>query len=174
MFTQLQAHRDRAQGGLGIGLTLARRLVEMHGGTIEAQSEGLGSGSRFIVQLPVTPDAHAEDDVRGRESSVRRPRVPGADRGRQSGCGRDDAPDAGVQGAQCPGRRRRRGGDRGRPNGSPHRSRLSTSACRAWMATKRRVASASGLAHASCSSPSRVGDRTRTSGGRGTPASIIT
>ena len=69
MFTQLQAHRDRAQGGLGIGLTLARRLVEMHGGTIEAESEGAGFGSRFIVQLPITPDAHAEDDVRGREST---------------------------------------------------------------------------------------------------------
>jgi signal transduction histidine kinase len=69
MFTQLQAHRDRAQGGLGIGLTLARRLVEMHGGTIEAQSEGLGFGSRFIVQLPVTPDADVEDDVRRREST---------------------------------------------------------------------------------------------------------
>jgi signal transduction histidine kinase len=68
MFTQLQEHRDRAQGGLGIGLTLAKRLVEMHGGTIEAQSEGLGSGSRFVVRLPITPDADVEDDVGGRES----------------------------------------------------------------------------------------------------------
>ena len=68
MFTQLQAHRDRAQGGLGIGLTLAKRLVEMHGGTIEAQSEGVGRGSRFVVRLPITPDAEVEDDVRGRES----------------------------------------------------------------------------------------------------------
>jgi CheY-like chemotaxis protein/anti-sigma regulatory factor (Ser/Thr protein kinase) len=68
MFTQLQAHRDRAQGGLGIGLTLAKRLVEMHGGTIEAQSEGVGSGSRFVVRLPITLDADVEDDVRGRES----------------------------------------------------------------------------------------------------------
>ena len=68
MFTQLQAHRDRAQGGLGIGLTLAKRLVEMHGGTIEAHSEGVGFGSRFIVQLPITPEAHLEDDGRGRES----------------------------------------------------------------------------------------------------------
>ena len=53
MFTQLQAHRDRTQGGLGIGLTLARRLVVLHGGTIEARSDGPGRGSSFIVRLPV-------------------------------------------------------------------------------------------------------------------------
>jgi CheY-like chemotaxis protein len=53
MFTQLQAHRDRTYGGLGIGLTLARRLVELHGGRIEAKSEGSGHGSRFSVELPV-------------------------------------------------------------------------------------------------------------------------
>ena len=52
MFTQLQGHRDRTHGGLGIGLTLARRLVELHGGTIEATSEGPGRGSRFEVTLP--------------------------------------------------------------------------------------------------------------------------
>jgi CheY-like chemotaxis protein len=53
MFTQLQAHRDRTQGGLGIGLTLAKRLVVLHGGTIEARSDGPGRGSTFIVQLPI-------------------------------------------------------------------------------------------------------------------------
>jgi CheY-like chemotaxis protein len=53
MFTQLQAHRDRAHGGLGIGLTLARRLVELHEGTIEATSDGPGCGSAFIVRLPL-------------------------------------------------------------------------------------------------------------------------
>jgi signal transduction histidine kinase len=53
MFTQLQAHRDRTHGGLGIGLTLARRLVELHGGTIEAASDGLGRGSRFTIRLPL-------------------------------------------------------------------------------------------------------------------------
>ena len=53
MFTQLQEHRDRTQGGLGIGLTLARRLVELHGGTIEGASDGPGRGSRFTVRLPV-------------------------------------------------------------------------------------------------------------------------
>src|SRR5262245_14280038 len=53
LFTQANRSLDRPQGGLGIGLTLVRRLVEMHGGTVEAQSEGLGRGSEFIVCLPV-------------------------------------------------------------------------------------------------------------------------
>ena len=53
MFTQLQAHRDRTFGGLGIGLSLARRLVELHAGTIEARSDGPGRGSIFTVRLPM-------------------------------------------------------------------------------------------------------------------------
>ncbi|HTM25360.1 MAG TPA: ATP-binding protein [Vicinamibacterales bacterium] len=55
MFTQLQGYRDRALGGLGIGLTLAKRLVELHGGTIDAHSEGLGRGSTFTARLPIAP-----------------------------------------------------------------------------------------------------------------------
>jgi signal transduction histidine kinase len=51
MFAQLRDYRDRTQGGLGIGLTLARRLVELHGGSIEASSDGPGLGSRFVVRL---------------------------------------------------------------------------------------------------------------------------
>jgi CheY-like chemotaxis protein len=53
MFTQVERSLERAQGGLGIGLTLVRRLVEMHGGGVEAKSEGLGTGSEFIVTLPL-------------------------------------------------------------------------------------------------------------------------
>ncbi len=53
MFRQVDRSRDRAQGGLGIGLTLVRRLVELHGGTINAQSEGPGKGSEFVVRLPM-------------------------------------------------------------------------------------------------------------------------
>ena len=60
MFTQLQAHRDRTHGGLGIGLTLARRMVELHGGTIEAHSEGAGRGCTFVVRLPVASPTAAE------------------------------------------------------------------------------------------------------------------
>jgi CheY-like chemotaxis protein len=52
MFTQVAGH-GQTQGGLGLGLTLARRLVELHGGTIEAHSEGEGRGSEFVVRLPV-------------------------------------------------------------------------------------------------------------------------
>jgi CheY-like chemotaxis protein len=59
MFTQFPGHRDRSHGGLGIGLTLARRLVERHGGTIDAKSEGPGRGSVFTVTLPAAIDAAA-------------------------------------------------------------------------------------------------------------------
>jgi PAS domain S-box-containing protein len=52
MFMQVESSTDRSQGGLGIGLTLVRRLVEMHGGRIEARSEGLGKGSEFLTRLP--------------------------------------------------------------------------------------------------------------------------
>ena len=52
LFTQGDRGLDRAQGGLGVGLTLARRLAQMHGGGIEAFSGGVGSGSEFVVRLP--------------------------------------------------------------------------------------------------------------------------
>ena len=57
MFTQVDRSSRRAQGGLGIGLTLVRSLVAMHGGRVEARSEGLGSGSEFVVELPVLAGA---------------------------------------------------------------------------------------------------------------------
>jgi CheY-like chemotaxis protein/two-component sensor histidine kinase len=66
MFTQVGRSMDRAQGGLGIGLTLVRRLVQMHGGTIDAESPGTGLGSTFTVRLPladVRPDAAAPSDA---------------------------------------------------------------------------------------------------------------
>ncbi len=52
LFAQVKENRNRAQGGLGIGLTLAKRLVELHQGSIEVYSEGPGTGSRFTVRLP--------------------------------------------------------------------------------------------------------------------------
>lgn len=52
MFWQHEHALERAQGGLGIGLTLVRQLVDLHGGTIEARSEGVGRGSEFVVRLP--------------------------------------------------------------------------------------------------------------------------
>lgn len=54
MFAQADRTLDRAQGGLGIGLSLARNLVQMHGGRIEASSKGPGCGSEFVVRLPLT------------------------------------------------------------------------------------------------------------------------
>lgn len=53
MFMQLDGTSERSQGGLGIGLTLVKRLTEMHGGSIEARSDGGGQGSEFIVHLPI-------------------------------------------------------------------------------------------------------------------------
>jgi PAS domain S-box-containing protein len=57
MFSQVARSLERSQGGLGIGLSLVRRLVEMHDGRIEAHSEGVGRGSEFIVRLPVVVEA---------------------------------------------------------------------------------------------------------------------
>jgi CheY-like chemotaxis protein len=56
MFTQVDRTLERSQGGLGIGLTLAKRLVEMHGGSIQAFSDGADRGSEFVVRLPVLID----------------------------------------------------------------------------------------------------------------------
>jgi len=52
MFTQVDRSIERSEGGLGIGLWLVRRLVELHGGTVEARSDGPGKGSAFVVALP--------------------------------------------------------------------------------------------------------------------------
>ena len=66
MFTQVDRSLEMSQGGLGIGLSLVQRLVNMHGGTVEATSAGLGQGSEFVVHLPllnewtqpIAPDSH--------------------------------------------------------------------------------------------------------------------
>jgi len=55
LFTQADRALDRSQGGLGIGLTLVRTLVKMHGGTVQAASAGPGQGSEFILRLPTMP-----------------------------------------------------------------------------------------------------------------------
>jgi PAS domain S-box-containing protein len=61
MFVQADSSLHRSQGGLGIGLTLVRSLVELHGGTVEATSDGLGKGCEFTVRLPIL---RASDVVR--------------------------------------------------------------------------------------------------------------
>ena len=55
MFTQISGWRDRAQGGLGIGLSLVRTLVEMPGGRVVVTSSGMDQGSTFTVTLPLAP-----------------------------------------------------------------------------------------------------------------------
>jgi two-component system CheB/CheR fusion protein len=70
LFTQADHSLDRAQGGLGIGLTLVKSLVELHGGTIEASSEGIGKGSAFIVRLPALGSQ--------RQSALSSPAIPDA------------------------------------------------------------------------------------------------
>ncbi|HET6387575.1 MAG TPA: ATP-binding protein, partial [Armatimonadota bacterium] len=53
LFVQTDRSFDRSQGGLGIGLTLVRRMIEMHGGSVVAESDGIGRGSEFVVRLPL-------------------------------------------------------------------------------------------------------------------------
>jgi signal transduction histidine kinase/ActR/RegA family two-component response regulator len=76
MFSQIDQSLERSHGGLGIGLTLARRLVELHGGSIEARSEGVGQGSEFIVRLPFAVDRVSTQpeklDEEGKPDSKRR------------------------------------------------------------------------------------------------------
>jgi len=77
MFGQVQSALDRSQGGLGIGLSLSKRLIEMHGGQISARSAGVGRGSELVVRLPIAapalPDAAAA-------TSDQAPRTDGAAR----------------------------------------------------------------------------------------------
>lgn len=61
MFTQVDGTLEQTHGGLGIGLTLARRLVELHGGTISATSAGPGKGSEFTVELPLCLEHKSEN-----------------------------------------------------------------------------------------------------------------
>jgi CheY-like chemotaxis protein len=81
MFSQVNSAIDRAEGGLGIGLALVKGLVTLHGGRVEARSEGIGRGSEFIVVLPQRVLAPAEPAVAEPEtnaanaSAVRRARV---------------------------------------------------------------------------------------------------
>ena len=76
MFFQLDRALDRARGGLGIGLALSKRLIELHGGTLEARSQGPGHGSTFVARVPVcdpdaTGDAHEQAQERPSSSRAR-------------------------------------------------------------------------------------------------------
>ncbi|MCL4182984.1 MAG: response regulator, partial [Burkholderiaceae bacterium] len=81
LFGQVNRHHSRAQGGLGIGLNLAQRLVRMHGGSMQASSAGAGHGSVFSVRLPLAAGAgpHGQDAKPEAVSSLDRQRIPVAD-----------------------------------------------------------------------------------------------
>lgn len=72
LFTQVHTSIDRAQGGLGIGLTVVKSLVEMHGGTIVAQSDGVDRGSTFTIRLPLLANA-ANNGVRRTDAPAAAP-----------------------------------------------------------------------------------------------------
>jgi signal transduction histidine kinase/DNA-binding response OmpR family regulator len=77
LFTQVEHSLDRAHGGLGIGLTLVRQLVQLHGGRVHAASAGLGRGSEFVVHLPLLDKADLP------EHPAARPRAAEASLGRR-------------------------------------------------------------------------------------------
>jgi two-component system, chemotaxis family, CheB/CheR fusion protein len=74
LFVQADNSLSRTQGGLGVGLTLVRRIIELHGGTVSATSEGLSKGSEFVVRLPVSSETHAKAS---RVYSLNDPKAPG-------------------------------------------------------------------------------------------------
>lgn len=78
LFQQINRDSERSQGGLGIGLTLVKSLVELHGGTVVAQSAGPGNGSEFVVRLPVAttvPDVALPAGIKGSPIALERRRV---------------------------------------------------------------------------------------------------
>ncbi len=74
LFYQVDRTIDRSDGGLGIGLSLVKNLVQLHGGTVEAHSAGRGRGSEFVVRLPCLPPAHADAAGAPAAAAARPPR----------------------------------------------------------------------------------------------------
>jgi PAS domain S-box-containing protein len=85
MFRQVDGSLERAQGGLGIGLTLVRRLVELHGGTVNAQSDGPGTGSEFIVRMPIVAERAQETAATAPAAVLAKQRILVVDDNKDSG-----------------------------------------------------------------------------------------
>jgi PAS domain S-box-containing protein len=84
MFAQVDTSLERSNAGLGIGLTLVSRLVELHGGRVEAHSDGPGTGSEFVVSLPTTDPPAARQKAPEGEQSMKRYRMLVVDDNRDS------------------------------------------------------------------------------------------
>ncbi|CAI8917368.1 Histidine kinase [Methylocaldum szegediense] len=83
LFTQAERTIDRSQGGLGIGLTIVQKVVELHGGRVDARSEGPGKGSEFVIHLPIYEGftgGGATGEVRSVGRTTSDQGLPGADR----------------------------------------------------------------------------------------------
>ena len=72
LFAQVESHRDRAQGGLGIGLALVKKLIELHGGEVTAESPGSDRGSTFAIRLPLAAGSPIHSTPESKSAGTRR------------------------------------------------------------------------------------------------------
>jgi signal transduction histidine kinase len=93
LFTQIDQPNGRPQGGLGIGLALVRRLVEMHGGTVTASSDGPGKGCDFLIRLPLSIE-RADEEPETTDDPPAEAAAPSAPKARHRILVADDNPDA--------------------------------------------------------------------------------
>ena len=141
LFVQAGGTLDRSDGGMGVGLTLVQKLVELHGGTVAAYSAGPGTGSEFVVRLPACTQAETVDRLSDGRYRTRLLRPDPGGRGQHRQPGNAQVP---ARTVRLPGRGRRgrsqRIGDPAEETSST--SRWSISACPAWTATRSRKRSA--------------------------------
>ena len=142
LFVQGERSPARSEGGLGIGLTMVRRLVELHGGRVEARSDGPGKGSEFLVWLPLLP-AHAQPPEAEAPRGQGGPAPAGPGRGRRRRCGGRAGDGRGDGRPRRAGRAKRAGRDRAGRRLPVRTWSCWTSACLEWTATRWRAACAS-------------------------------